>query len=87
MNYLRSNRQSFGKVILAVLMMLALQHGVAGAQSSTPVITGLLPASVRAGAAGFTLNVLGSQFVTGAVVQWNGSSRLTSFFSAPTRSP
>jgi len=46
-----------------------------------PAISSLAPSSVQAGAAPLTLTVNGSGFVTGAGVQWNGSSRLTSVAS------
>lgn len=46
-----------------------------------PSITSLQPSSVAAGSTGFTLTVNGSGFVTGAVVRWNGSNRMTSFVS------
>ncbi len=47
-----------------------------------PVITTLSQARATAGAAGFTLNVTGSNFVPCSVVEWNGSGRPTTFSSA-----
>jgi len=47
-----------------------------------PSTTGLSPATAPAGGAGFTLTVNGSNFVTGAVVRWNGANRTTTFVSA-----
>jgi hypothetical protein len=47
-----------------------------------PVITSLSPNSATAGGPAFTLTVNGSGFVSGAVVQWNGSSLTTAFVSA-----
>ncbi len=44
--------------------------------AAPPVITSLSPASVTAGGAGFTLTVNGSNFVSGAQVNW-GSTALT----------
>jgi FG-GAP-like repeat/FG-GAP repeat len=41
----------------------------------------LQPASVAPGGAGFTLTVQGTQFVSGAVVQWNGAVLPTTFVS------
>lgn len=46
-----------------------------------PAITSLVPSSATAGAAGFTLAVYGSGFLTSSVVNWNGSSRPTTFVS------
>jgi hypothetical protein len=47
-----------------------------------PHLTGLVPTVVAAGGPGFTLTVNGTGFVPGAVVNFNGSPRQTSFFSA-----
>lgn len=52
--------------------------------SPVTVITGMLPTQAQAGSAALTLTVLGSGFTSGSVVQWNGLSRSTSFFSAGT---
>jgi hypothetical protein len=43
--------------------------------------TGLSPASATAGGAGFTLTVNGTGFVSGSAVNWNGSSRTTTYVS------
>lgn len=47
-----------------------------------PVLTGLVPTVIAAGSPGFTLTVNGSKFVSGAVVQVNGSPRPTTFGNA-----
>jgi Right handed beta helix region/Immunoglobulin I-set domain len=47
-----------------------------------PAITSLSPATITAGGAAFTLTVNGSNFVSGSTVQWNGSSRTTTYVSA-----
>ena len=47
----------------------------------TPTLTTLAPNSIVAGSAAFTLTVNGTGFVPGAVVNWNGSPRTTSFVS------
>ncbi len=47
-----------------------------------PVLTSLVPNAAAVGSPAFTLTVQGSGFVPGAVVQWNGSPRSTTFFSA-----
>jgi hypothetical protein len=46
-----------------------------------PPITSLLPDSADAGDPGFLLSVIGSEFVDGAVVRWDGSARPTTFVS------
>ena len=50
--------------------------------ANAPVITALNPASAIAGGAGFTLTVTGSGFDPAAQVQFNGSSRTTTFISS-----
>lgn len=47
-----------------------------------PTLTSISPNSVTAGSAAFTLTVNGTNFVSGAVVRWNGSNRATSFVSS-----
>ena len=47
-----------------------------------PVITGLDPSAVLAGSPAFSLNVLGSGFLQGATVQWNGVDHATTFVSS-----
>jgi hypothetical protein len=47
-----------------------------------PSVSSLAPASVTAGAPGFTLTVNGTGFVSTSTVQWNGSPRATTFVSA-----
>ena len=50
--------------------------------TAIPSIVGLSPASVVAGAAGFTLTVNGGAFTNTAVVQWNGADLATTFGSS-----
>ena len=47
-----------------------------------PPITSLLPDSADAGDPGLNLSVIGSEFVDGAVVRWDGSNRPTTFVSS-----
>ena len=47
----------------------------------TPVITTLSPSSATAGGPAFTLTVNGSGFLSGSVVDWNGSPLATSYVS------
>lgn len=51
------------------------------AANPTPVLTSLSPSSASAGGTAFTLTVTGSGFVSGAIVQWNGMSLVTTFVS------
>ena len=47
-----------------------------------PSLSFLSPGSAEAGGGAFTLDVLGANFVSGAVVRWNGSDRGTTFLSS-----
>jgi hypothetical protein len=47
-----------------------------------PVISGISPSSRKAGQKAFTLTVSGTNFVSGAVIRWNGADRLTTFVSS-----
>lgn len=47
-----------------------------------PVLTGIFSSSAAIGGPSFTLNVSGSNFVHASVVQWNGSSRPTTYASS-----
>ncbi len=49
-----------------------------------PTVTSISPVSATAGGAAFTLTVNGSGFTTTSVVNWNGTSRPTTFFSSAT---
>jgi len=54
------------------------------ATSSTnplPAISSLSPAGATAGDAGFTLTVIGANFLPGSVVRWNGADRGTTYVS------
>ena len=47
-----------------------------------PVLASLTPSSTTAGGAGFTLTLMGSGFVSGAIVSWNGSGRYRTFVNS-----
>jgi hypothetical protein len=47
-----------------------------------PAVTSLSPSSAVKGGSSFTLTVAGRGFVNGSTVDWNGSSRATTFVSA-----
>jgi len=70
-------------VLMARLFVLLLSlAAVAAAQDPVPLINQpLVPDAVQPGAAGFTLTVNGTGFVSGSVVHWNGSPRATTFVS------
>lgn len=47
-----------------------------------PVLSAVSPSSAIAGSSGFTMTLTGSNFITGSVVQWNGTSLTTTFVSS-----
>ncbi|HXP80566.1 MAG TPA: kelch repeat-containing protein [Verrucomicrobiae bacterium] len=52
------------------------------ASNSAPVLSGISPSSAVAGGAGFTLLVVGSNFLSNSVVNYNGVARQTTFLNA-----
>ncbi|HXN73218.1 MAG TPA: FG-GAP-like repeat-containing protein [Candidatus Acidoferrales bacterium] len=60
----------------------SLSFSVNAANNPTPAITTLQPASATAGSGAFTITVNGSNFVSGAAVNFGGSERTTTFVSA-----
>ena len=72
---------------LLVLTIFSIGCGYSSSGKGTqaagaPAITSFMPASTAAGGAAFTLHVMGSGFVNGAVVYWNANTRTTTFVSA-----
>jgi hypothetical protein len=55
---------------------------VTAANNPVPAVTRLSPEAMLQGSAGFQLSVVGSNFVPGAKVRWNGEERGTSFESS-----
>ena len=49
--------------------------------SALPVVTGLVPSQAEVGELGLTVTVVGSGFVHGSVVLWNGENRDTGYIS------
>ena len=54
---------------------------ISPANNPVPTITNISPNTKDSGGSGFTLTVNGTNFVSGAIVKWNGSSRTTTFVS------
>jgi Bacterial Ig-like domain (group 3)/FG-GAP-like repeat len=77
-----------GRAVLAlafVLLVTALSlfSVAATTQNPVPLINEpLVPDTVAPGGSGFTLNINGTGFVSGSVVNWNGSARTTTFVSS-----
>jgi len=65
----------------AVADMGAYEYGEP-ALNPVPTLSSLSPSAKPAGSTAFTLTVNGSDFVSGAVVRWDGSDRTTSFINA-----
>ena len=71
------------RVICLSAVLLSLCATLCAVNNPKPVVNQpLVPASAAPGAAGFTLTVNGTGFVTGAVVKWNGNARTTTFISS-----
>jgi len=68
--------------ITAGCQTFTINQDAAATSNPVPAITTLLPASATAGSGAFTLTVNGSSFVSGAVVNFNGAARTTTFVSA-----
>lgn len=61
---------------------LKLNIGQPVVSNPVSVITTLSPSQVLSGNPGLTLTVNGSNFISGSVVRWNGSDRVTTFVSS-----
>lgn len=73
--------RSFRWSACAVVSLLLLAS--AFADNPVPqVVAPVKPQAVVPGSGGFTLTVYGANFVSGAVVNWNGQARSTTFISA-----
>ena len=66
-----------------LLFLLGITDVAVAQQHPVPLINQpLAPDAVERGGAGFTLTVNGTGFVSGSVVNWNGSARATTFVSS-----
>jgi len=86
----RKHRVLLIEILMAVISV-AGSFGCGGGSSSTsnppaanpvPSISSLSPSFASTGGAAFTLTVNGNNFISSSAVQWNGSSRTTSYVSA-----
>jgi len=62
---------------LLILLLVFPALGLAQKQSKVPVLIAISPGSATAGGSSLTLTATGSNFTSGSVVQWNGSSLST----------
>lgn len=73
---------------LGTAFLLSACGGGGGSGSSgpppnpAPTVSSLSPSSATAGGAAFTLTVNGTNFIAGSNVDWNGSSRTTTYVSS-----
>jgi FG-GAP-like repeat len=75
-------RFRFSSLLHAAVFSILLA-GAAFAANPIPSVVGpVSPQAVAPGSGSFTLTVYGANFVSGAVVNWNGSPRSTTFLSA-----
>ena len=77
-----NNSGVFGECLTAVILT-AISFGCGGGSSSfvvsnpVPAIASISPSNATRGGPALTLTVNGSNFVSGAAVQWNGGARQT----------
>ena len=70
------------KRFLSIVAAFAIAAAASYAQTSTPYINTITPASVSAGVQPFTMVVTGSGFTQSSVVRWNGLDQVTTFISS-----
>ncbi len=71
----------YAYLIVAIVSLVVM--GASAQVNPIPTVDGpVSPQAVIPGGAAFTLTVRGANFVSGAVVNWNGAARTTTFISA-----
>jgi len=60
----------------------AVNFSITAGNNPVPTITSLLPSGAMAGSGALTLVVNGTNFISGSVVNFNGTARVTTFLSA-----
>jgi hypothetical protein len=76
------SRRTLAQTALLLCFLVAMASAQLLAQSAVPLVNQpLVPDTVASAGAAFTLTVNGSNFASGAVVNWNGSPRVTTFMS------
>jgi FG-GAP-like repeat/Abnormal spindle-like microcephaly-assoc'd, ASPM-SPD-2-Hydin len=77
------SRRTLAHTALLLCFLVALASAQLLAQSAIPLVNQpLVPDTAIPGGAAFTLTVNGTNFASGAVVNWNGSARATTFISS-----
>jgi FG-GAP-like repeat len=78
-----SSRAKLGSCVRCLTLTITALSALVAAQNPVPQIVGpVKPTAVAPGSGSFTLTVYGANFVSGAVVNWNGQARSTTFISA-----
>jgi hypothetical protein len=73
----------YWRKVVSVAALNVLMLAAANAANPVPTVTGPVhPQAVVPSSGTFPLTVYGANFVSGAVVNWNGSPRSTTFVSA-----
>src|SRR5690242_7552695 len=76
-------KTGFVALFSVVVLLTCLELSAAAQTNPAPLVNQpLVPASIAPGGPGFALIVNGSGFVSGSEVNWNGTSRPTSFVSS-----
>lgn len=70
-----------GVAVLLAFLVPSCGDEVTKTLNPTPGIEALTPAGAVQGDPGFTLTVIGSDFVASSVVRWNGSDRVTTYIT------
>ncbi|HWY54526.1 MAG TPA: VCBS repeat-containing protein [Terriglobales bacterium] len=75
--------QRSAPLFLAGMLLSCASLAAAAANNPVPSVVGpVIPQAVAPGSQAFVLHVYGAGFVSGAVVNWNGKARTTTFVSA-----
>ena len=77
-----TGRSVYVAVIVAVALALTGSSALAGTTNPVPQVTGLTPSQAMVGDLDFGITVIGSGFVQGSTVLWNGQTRDTGYISA-----
>src|SRR5215472_18677044 len=75
-------RSAFFRSVLIFLAVLVIGATAAAQNHPVPLIYPLAPSATVPGGPAFTLTVNGTGFVSGAVVNWNGTALTTTFVSS-----
>jgi hypothetical protein len=80
---MHATSKRFSSSLIGSVLVLILALSVLGATNPVPFVNQpLVPAAAVPGGPAFTLTVNGTGFASGAVVNWNGSPRTTTFVSS-----